>query len=54
MSQGGCGESALDVPKIRGDIGINDDGPYADLVVSGLPPEGELRRFSCLDVEDAE
>jgi hypothetical protein len=39
-------KSALEVPKIRLEIGVGTDGrPYTGILVSGLPPNGQSRRF---------
>jgi hypothetical protein len=43
---------ALDVPRIAIELAMRDDGNYADLIVYGLPPDGEPCRFSCLDTDD--
>jgi hypothetical protein len=39
-------KSALEVPKIRLEIGIDTEGrPYTGILVSRLPPNGDARRF---------
>jgi hypothetical protein len=42
-------KSALEVPKIRLEIGIDTHGrPYTGILVSGLPPNGGVQRFPIL------
>jgi hypothetical protein len=43
---------ALEVPRIAIELAMRDDGNCADLIVFGLPPDGEPRRFSCLDADE--
>ena len=45
-------KSSLDVPRIAIELAMRDDGNYADLIVFGLPPDGEARRFSCLGTDE--
>jgi hypothetical protein len=45
-------KSALDVPRIAIELAMRNDGNCADLIVFGLPPDGEPRRFSCLDADE--
>jgi hypothetical protein len=46
-------KSALEVPKIRLEIGIDTNGrPYTGIVVSGLPPDGNSQPFPVPEPEE--